>query len=105
MLRLSTQISNEDISNEVSRGSVGYKKRKQVEDLPKIVEMKCAQRREARRKLLEDPSCVGKKIIYSKLNSEVKMLLKKHEDVRIEDSISGKGTLRLQLVLNIPHGC
>ena len=80
MLRLSTQISNEDISNEVSRGSVGYKKRKQVEDLPKIVEMKCAQRSEARRKLLEDPSCVGKKIIYLKPNSEVKDAAKKQKN-------------------------
>ena len=39
----------------------------------------CAKKLSAR-KLLEDPSCVGKKIIYLKPNSEVKDAAKKQKN-------------------------
>ena len=77
-------ISN---TNKATKEVIGFKRRKQVEGMPKELEQLCERRREARRKMIQQPKSAIFKEEYKMLNTEVKNGVKKTKQNQLENKI------------------
>ena len=63
-------------TNKITEKVAGFKKRKQIEDLPSSFEEACEQRRKARSDMIAHPQSQEEKLIYKALNNNVKTAIK-----------------------------
>ena len=76
-----------NVTNRVTEQVVGYKRKKQIRGLPPEIEEACAQRRKARRDMLNSPGDEAKREEYMKLNHEVKKAIKKQKNNNIQEKV------------------
>ena len=77
-------ISN---TNKATKEVVDFKRRKQVEGMPKELKQLCEKRREVRCKMMQQPKSATLKEEYKILNTEVKEGVKKVKQNQLENKI------------------
>ncbi|KAK3883301.1 hypothetical protein Pcinc_012338 [Petrolisthes cinctipes] len=74
-------------TNKITEETVGYKKKKQVEGMPKALENKCNDRREARLKYLKQPSNNELRENYRTINRQVKSEVLQQKRLTMEKKV------------------
>ena len=75
------------VTNEVTRDTVGFRKRKNVDGLTTEEANLCEQRREARKEMLKDPTVAESRQRYSDLNKRVKHAVKEAKRKQFDEKI------------------
>ena len=88
-------------NNKANKEAVGFKRRKQVEEMLKQLEKLCEKRREARRAVIQQPKSGKLKEEYKMLNTKVKKGVKDVKDTLALEVLNiGKTILKNTLTLN-----
>ena len=82
-----TYESFKELTAKASETVIGYKRKKCINGLPIEIELKCEQRRTARRRQLDDPANLLKREDYKRLNREVKAAVRDHKNNLLEEKI------------------